>query len=214
MLLIWWSELQYSSFRSSPDASVLTKSCVNAWSTLQVNTCLPFIIISSCLCYPVWPSQLSLNNELKWQYLSVHNNKACLTASKCKNVIVLQVAVQPALLEGACIRFLHWSSAALQLKLAKLLTLRKREKRELHKIFARYYSWFLIEEGNIHRPQDPLFLWFFVAQMFSSWSGCFCCFSTSFSPPQSCMKNDYYRNEHLIKVKYPHEAYGRKMKGK
>jgi len=28
------------------------------------------------------------------------------------------------------------------------------------------------------------------------------------------MKNDYYRNEHLIKVKYPHEAYGRKMKRK
>jgi hypothetical protein len=25
---------------------------------------------------------------------------------------------------------------------------------------------------------------------------------------------DYYRNEHLIKVKYPHEAYGEKLKRK
>ena len=154
---------------------------LNAWSTQPVNPCCPL----SCLL-PVWPSQLStwawamsssgstfLSTTIKpaWLPPSVHCN--CI-AGRCTTCIAWR-CMHPTFALGI-------SRSAVET--CKAVDFEEKIKRELHKIFARCYSW--LKRGTS------------IAHRLLSFSG-FLLHRCSFHDP---VAPDYYRNEHLIiKVK-------------
>ena len=122
---------------------------------LQVSECTPTLYLmsssgSTCLSTRIKPA---------WLPPSVLLHCNCI-AGRCTTCVAWR-CMHPTFALGI-------SRSAVET--CKAVDFEEKIKRELHKIFARCYSW--LKRGNIHSPQAPLFLRFSVAQMFISWSGC------------------------------------------